>query len=230
MTPIRIFIGYDAREALAYHVLAQSIIERASVPVSITPLKREHMKRIYDRPRGPKESTDFSLTRFLVPALCDFKGVAIFMDCDMLCLTDIADVFLATPDLPNRAVYVCPHDYTPSSTTKFCGEPQTAYPRKNWSSFMVFNCENCKALKPSYVNEATGLELHRFQWTHDARIGHLPLEWNWLIGEYEMNFDAKVLHWTNGGPWFAETSDVDGAGAWREARFGLLESVEVTHG
>lgn len=212
--PIKIFIGWDSKEPIAYHVLCHSILRRTSVPVAITPLAINTLKNRYKRERGPTESTEFALTRFLVPSLCDFKGYAIFMDCDQLMLTDIADVFLETPHLPERAVYVCQHDYVPKQSTKFLGQAQTAYPKKNWSSFIVWNNAHCKTLTPEYVNSASPSDLHRFHWTFDQQIGALPLEWNYLAGEYEHTPNVKNVHYTNGGPWFQATATCDYADLW----------------
>jgi hypothetical protein len=214
MTPLKIFIGYDSREPIAYHVLAHSIMSRASIPVSITPLMQPALRQagLYTRERNPLESTAFSFTRFLVPYLSDYQGISIFMDCDMLCLADVADLrYLAIHS--SSAVSVCQHDYTPKDSTKFLGQPQTAYPRKNWSSLMVFNNGLCDALVPAYVNAASGLELHRFHWAGE-NIGALPLTWNWLVGEYPANDQAQNMHWTNGGPWFPEYAEVDHARLW----------------
>jgi len=216
MTPVKVFIGYDPRESVAFSVLAQSILRRASIPVSITPLALNNLKDIYTRQRGPTESTEFAMTRFLVPYLSDYRGFSIFMDCDMLCQADIAELMAEIGKDPFNAVWVCKHNYIPRESRKFLGQMQTAYPRKNWSSLMVFANAGCKALSPEYVNNASGLELHRFAWTTDDRIGSLPLEWNWLVGEYERNPDAKILHYTLGGPWFEETENCDHADEWRD--------------
>lgn len=221
MDPIRVFIGYDSREPIAFHVLAHSIQRRASLPVAITPLIQDQLRSLglYWRDRGPTESTEFSLTRFLVPALCGFTGYAIFLDCDMLCRMDVAELaplFAGhARECPPEAVWVCPHDYVPKAAMKFLGQVQTAYPRKNWSSLIVFNNERCRALSPGYVNSASGLELHRFHWIKDDEIGKLPLEWNFLVGEdNQSDQPPKILHYTNGGPWFPETRDCDHAGDW----------------
>lgn len=217
MRPFPIFIGYDERETVAYHVLANSLQRRASRPVAITPLVRRHLAGIYRRPHGPLESTDFSMTRFLVPYLCGFRGRALFLDCDMLCRADIFGLIdRASDDCRDAAVAVCKHEYLPSSESKFLGHVQTRYPRKNWSSLMLFQNEFCQALTPDYVNSATGLDLHRFAWTKDAAIGSLPLTWNWLIGEYPYNPSAEVLHYTLGGPWFPEHHACEGSDEWRE--------------
>jgi hypothetical protein len=214
MTPFKIFIGWDSREPIAFSVLAHSIVRRATIPVSIIPLALNGLQHVYTRERGPTESTEFSLTRFLVPSLSHYEGFSLFMDSDMLCQIDIGDLWLHLLANPGKAVYVCPHDYTPKPGAKFLGHTQTAYPRKNWSSFMVFDNARCKTLTPEYVNDATGLALHRLQWTTDALIGQLPLDFNWLVGEYPHHASARVLHYTLGGPWFPETRDCDHADDW----------------
>lgn len=229
--PLKIFIGYDSREPLAYHVLAHSILQRASVPVAIHPLVQSTLRTqgLYTRARGATESTEFSLTRFLVPALCGFRGHAVFMDCDMLCQADVAELWDVILE-QDVAVSVCQHDYTPTSATKFLDQVQTVYPRKNWSSFMVFCNAKCRALTPEYVNAASGLELHRFHWTTDAQIGALPLAWNWLIGPYAPNAAAKVLHWTDGGPWFEASRTAPHADAWFAELGAMLGGVPVRAG
>jgi hypothetical protein len=184
------------------------------VPVSIAPVARHHLKELYRRERGPTESTEFSLTRFLVPALSEFRGWSIFMDCDMLCRADIAELAREIERQPDKAVLVCQHDYVPKTQRKFLGQVQTKYPRKNWSSLMLFNNARCRALGPEYVNSASGLELHRFAWTGDESIGALPLEWNWLVGEYDHNPAAKIVHYTIGGPYFEAYRGCDYAAEW----------------
>jgi hypothetical protein len=176
---------------------------------------QSQLKGIYTRPRGPTESTEFSLTRFLVPALSGHRGWSIFMDCDMLCRADIAELQAHIDRQRDKAVLVCQHDYVPRTERKFLDQVQTKYPRKNWSSLMVFNNERCRKLTPEYVNSASGLELHRFAWLDDSLIGSLPLEWNWLVGEYPFNARARVVHFTLGGPYFEDYRDCDYADEWR---------------
>jgi lipopolysaccharide biosynthesis glycosyltransferase len=223
-TPLRIFIGYDSKEPTAYHVLAHSILRQASIPVAITPLALPNLARIYKRERGPLESTEFSLTRFLVPYLSNYEGHSVFLDCDMLCQADILELFFYILTFPEAALLVVPHDYTPKSSTKFLGQVQSVYPRKNWSSMMVFNNERCKALTPDYVNSASGAELHQFKWLDDSEIEFLPPEWNWLVGEYRPNPNAKLLHYTLGGPWFPETADCDHSDLWEAEKRRLLHT------
>jgi hypothetical protein len=211
---ISIYIGYDARESVAFHTLAHSILRRATVPISIAPLVQSQLRRLYHRTRGPTESTEFSLTRFLVPQLSGFSGWSLFMDCDMLCRVDIAELMKEVERQPDKAVLVCKHDYVPKTRRKFLDQVQTRYARKNWSSLMIFNNARCRALSADYVNSASGLDLHRFAWTDDGLIGGLPLEWNWLVGEYAYNPAAKIVHFTIGGPYFAAYRDCDYAGEW----------------
>jgi hypothetical protein len=211
---LNIFIGYDPKESVAFHALAHSILRRASVPVAIAPLVRSQLKAIYTRDRGPTESTEFSLTRFLVPSLSQFRGWSVFLDCDMLCRADVAELAAISEHHEDKAVLVCKHDYVPKTERKFLDQPQTKYPRKNWSSLMLFNNRRCAALAPEYVNNAPGLDLHRFAWTEDARIGELPLEWNWLVGEYDYNPAAKIVHYTLGGPYFDDYRGCDYADEW----------------
>jgi hypothetical protein len=211
---LQLYIGYDPRESVAFYTLAHSIFTRSSIPLSIAPLMRRHLGHLYTRPRGPTESTEFSLTRFLVPALSDYHGWSIYMDCDMLCRADIAGLAALIDNHRDKAVLVCQHDYVPQSERKFLNQVQTKYPRKNWSSLMLFNNERCKALTPEYVNSASGLDLHRFAWVADSSIGSVPLEWNWLVSEYEHRADAKLVHFTRGGPYFEDFRDCDYAAEW----------------
>jgi len=210
---LKIFIGYDEVETVAFHTLVQSIINLSTEPVEIMPLKLSMLPE-YTRQRQPQQSNEFSFSRFFVPYLCGFKGKALFIDCDMMFREDPKELFKLIND--NQSISVVKHDYTPKTKTKFLGSIQYQYPRKNWSSVMLFNCEHtdCKRLTPDFINNADGLELHRFWWTHDDYIGELPVEWNHLVGEYQKNKDAKLVHWTLGGPYFIDYHDTEYAGEW----------------
>lgn len=213
--PVRVFIGYDPREAVAYHVLCHSIIRRASCPVMITPIALHNFKLVFSRERNPLQSTDFAFARFLVPWACHYEGWALFMDCDMLMRADISQLWLLRDY--RYALQVVKHDYIPCSKIKFLDQPQIAYPRKNWSSMILFNNGKCRALTPKYINEATGLELHQFKWLEDDRaIGSLSPEWNHLVGEYAHDPNAKLVHFTLGGPYFHKYFGCDYADEWRE--------------
>ena len=213
--PLRVFLGWDSKEPLAFAVAAHSILRRASRPVCIVPLALSNLRKLYMRQRGPTESTEFSLTRFLVPFLSSYHGVSVFMDCDVIVQADVYDLLLYPLAYPDKAVFVCQHDYIPKALIKFDGHEQTKYPRKNWSSVMLFANDRCKALTPEYVNKASGLELHRFQWVQDELIGALPLEWNHLVGEGNQSKETpKIIHYTNGGPWFETHKYEPFAEAW----------------
>lgn len=212
---IRIFIGYDPREAAAYSVLAHSINARASQPVSITPLMLSQLKGIMTRERDPKQSTDFAFSRFLVPYLSGYEGWSIFMDCDMIVLDDIAKLFALQDD--RYAVMCVKHHHEPKEDQKFLGQVQTRYEKKNWSSVMMFNNAKCGALTPDYVNTATGLQLHQFKWlNNDDLIGEIPHRWNHLVDYDEPISDPGLLHYTIGGPYFKAYENCGYAKEWRE--------------
>ena len=210
---INIFIGYDNKEKVAFNVLSYSILKHSTRPVSITPVYLKNIKDNFTRERSNIESTEFSFSRFIVPHLMNYKGWALFMDCDQLMMTDVAELWRLRDE--KYALQVCKHDYIPRTEKKFLGQTQTKYVKKNWSSFMLMNCDKCTALTPDYVNSATGLQLHQFKWLeNDDMIGDLPLEWNWLVSEYEFNDKAKNVHFTEGGPWFEEYKGVDYSKDW----------------
>ena len=210
-----IYVGFDSKEVVAYHVLCQSILDLSSIPVRFTPLNLNNMKAIFGRERHPLQSTEFSFSRFLVPYLSSYSGWSLFMDCDMISRVDLAELIEHCDN--EKAVMVCKHDYVPKEDTKFLGQVQTKFEKKNWSSVMLFNNELCRALTPNYVERASGLELHQFKWLdHESQIGSLPLEWNWLVGDYDYNPDAKIVHFTSGGPYFDDYTGCDYSDEWRQ--------------
>ncbi len=221
---IPIFIGYDPRERAATNVLIDSLYQNSSIPLSITPLITTQLiqEGIYWREKDPKQSTAFSFTRFLVPYLMNYKGWAFFLDCDMLCKDDIAKLWNKKDDI--YSIMCVKHEHIPRESKKFQGEVQSVYPRKNWSSLILFNCEKCKKLNPDYVNSATGLELHRFLWLEkDTQIGEISEEWNFLVdvnNDEKVQNELKILHWTLGGPWFKDQRTMGGklAADWFAAR------------
>jgi hypothetical protein len=218
---IRVFIGFDRREVAAYNVLAHSIQARASQPVAIAPIMLSQLHDIFQRERHPLQSTDFSFSRFLTPFLSGFEGWSIFMDCDMLLQADIAQLWALRDE--RYAVMVVKHEHTPTETRKFLNEPQSAYAKKNWSSVMLFNNAKCQTLTPAYVNTATGLELHQFKWLdHDDLIGALPPQWNHLVGYDKPRSDAALVHYTLGGPYFAEYAQCEYAKEWLRERDAML--------
>jgi hypothetical protein len=214
---IKVFVGFDRVESVAWHTMVHSILRQSSRPVAIVPIFLDNLRGIFTRERDPKQSNDFSFTRFLVPYLCGYEGYGIFFDCDMMLRTDIARIFDAVEADPGRAVYVVQHDYEPQDKVKFLNTVQYKYPRKNWSSVVLWNCSHTsnRAVTTDFVNSASGMELHRFSWLKDEEIGELDLRWNWLVGEYaEPPADVFNVHWTVGGPYFLEYQDVDFSGEW----------------
>jgi lipopolysaccharide biosynthesis glycosyltransferase len=175
---INVFIGYDSKEKIAYHILSESILRHSSVPVSFTPIYLPNIQDSFNRPRNSLSSTEFSFSRFIVPYLMNYDGWALFLDCDMLFKSDIKELW----DLRNDdyAVMCCQHNYTPKS----------------------------------YIHNASGLELHQFKWLEDNQVGGLPLEWNWLAGEYPYNPNAKNIHFTEGGCYFEKYEDCDYSSDW----------------
>jgi len=212
---------------VAYHVLCQSSLQNSSRPVRFTPINLANLGGIFQRPTSGKQSTEFSFTRFLTPYLSGYDGWSLYMDCDMLSRGDISELFALADE--RYAVMVCQHDYVPKDDdTKFLGRPQTPYAKKNWSSVMLMNTPRCRPLTPSYVQNASGLDLHQFRWLEsEDQIGALPLEWNWLVGEYDANPDARIVHFTRGGPYIAGYEACDYAEEWRAA---LARAVEARGG
>jgi lipopolysaccharide biosynthesis glycosyltransferase len=218
MKPLRIFVGWDSREDIAYQVCRRSIEQHSSIPLQIAPIRQGDLRArgIYSRGPDALSSTEFSFTRFLTPYLAGYDGWAIFVDCDFLFRRDIAGI-LDYLD-PSKALYCVKHDYTPPETTKMDGQQQTQYPRKNWSSFMLINCghEQVRRLTPELVNTESGLFLHRFNWLTDDVIGSLPVTWNYLEGWHTKD-DCEnpiAVHFTRGGPWFESYRNVEYGSEW----------------
>lgn len=212
MQPIPIFVGYDPREAVAYHTCVNSIIRQASQPVAIIPLALNLFKDYTET--HTDGSNHFIYSRFLVPHLMNYVGHAIFIDGDMIVRGDIAELWnLRRHDVD---VQVVKHDYKTCMTEKYLGSRNEDYPRKNWSSVILWNCQNPanKRLTPNFVEKATGAELHRFTWIKDERIGELPIEWNWLPDEFGANPAAKLLHYTLGAPCFHEFATTPQSDEW----------------
>lgn len=188
---IRIFLGYDKRQAITYNVARFSIERRSSVPVSITPLIIDQL------PLKRKGLTDFSFSRFLVPYLCEFKGTAIFLDADILCLEDIEKMSAWVKSDGEWAVAVrkSPH-------------------RFEWASVMKFNCEHPanRILTPEYIETAQGL--HGLNWVDDSLIAELSHNWNHLVGYDEPQSGMSLIHFTQGIPVFQETEGSEYKAEW----------------
>jgi lipopolysaccharide biosynthesis glycosyltransferase len=213
MKPLNIFVGYDGNvEPIAYHTFCQSVIEKASIPVSFTALALNTLKGYTET--HTDGSNAFIYSRFLVPYLMDYKGYALFVDGDMIIRGDIAEILQYIDQ--SKAVSVVKHDYTTKHPIKYLGAKNEDYPCKNWSSVMLFNCgaRQNKYLTPEYVMRATGKKLHRFEWLRTKEIGELPKEWNWLVTEQEYNPDAKLVHFTLGTCCFKDYQNCDYSKEW----------------
>jgi lipopolysaccharide biosynthesis glycosyltransferase len=213
---INIFIGYDHREAIAYHVCANSIIRQSSKPISLIPLALRNLQDYEEK--HTDGSNQFIYSRFLVPHLMEYKGWAIFMDGDMLVRDDIVKLWEMRDD--TKAVQVVKHDYKTKLSEKYLGSKNEDYPRKNWSSVILWNCGHPAnaAVTPEFVQNATGSQVHRFTWLTDDLIGELPIEWNWLPDEFGANLDAKLIHYTLGTPCFHDFATTPMADEWHRER------------
>jgi lipopolysaccharide biosynthesis glycosyltransferase len=223
---MKVFVGYDTREDIAYQVCKHSI-ESKSKLADVRPLKQQELRDAgwYTRPIDKLASTEFTFTRFLIPELTNFKGWALFMDCDMILTTDIKELFDQAD--PKYAVMCVQHDYTPKEGTKMDGQKQTIYPRKNWSSVMLFNCAHPSnaALTMDFVNnpEINGAYLHRFSWLKDEEIGELDHTWNYLVGVYDDIDKPNLIHYTEGGPWFENYRDCEFNELWKQELYDMFK-------
>ncbi len=216
--PFPVYVGWDSREDIAYQVCQHSMLRNASVPLDIKRLVQKDLRAqgIYSRGEDPLSSTEFTYTRFLVPHLAGYRGWALFCDCDFLWLGDVKDLIALIDE--RYAVMCVHHDHRPPEKTKMDGAVQTVYPRKNWSSMILYNCGHPAnaALTPEVVSSETGAFLHRFSWLADDLIGEVGETWNWLDGWCEKPADGppNVVHHTRGGPWFDNWQHVDYADLW----------------
>jgi hypothetical protein len=182
---MRIFIGIDPRAAVAYNVLQWSIIRRASKPVQIVPLVLGQL------PLTRKGLTHFTYSRYLAPWLCNYQGISVFMDSDMLVLGDVYDL----------------KEYADAAVSVVKGKE-----RFEWPSMMVFNNEKCGELTPDFINDENN-HPQNFEWADE--VGELPGEWNHCVG-YDEPCDAKLVHFTMGIPHFPECRLSEYADVWKE--------------
>jgi len=214
---LKIFVGFDGKvEPVAYHTFCQSVIEKSSIPVSFTPLALNTLSEYKET--HTDGSNAFIYSRFLVPYLCDFKGMALFVDGDMICRADIAEILWEHEQ--DHAVKVVKHYYQTKHPVKYLGAKNEDYPKKNWSSVMLWNCGHHlnKQLTPQFVMDKPGKYLHRFEWLKypEEQVGKLDETWNWLETEYEYNPDAKLIHHTLGTPCFKDYQNTDYSQEWWE--------------
>ena len=223
---MKVFVGYDPREDIAYQVCKHSILTKQP-DADVRPLVQKELRDAgwYTRPVDKLASTEFTFTRFLVPELMNFKGWAVFMDCDMILTTDIKKLFDQADD--RYAVMCVQHDYTPKEGFKMDGQKQTVYPRKNWSSVVLFNCGHPSnaVLTQDQINstELNGAYFHRFSWLKDEEIGKLDHTWNYLVGVYDDIEKPNLIHYTEGGPWFENYRDCEFHELWKQELFDMMK-------
>lgn len=230
MKRLSIWIGFDPRETAAFAVARETARQHVNGPIPIRGVVLDELKAkgLYTRPTeqrlgktwdvisGAYNSTEFSVSRFLVPHLAR-SGWALFMDCDVL-VRGRLDPLLHEMN-PEKAVYVVKHQYEPQEEEKMDGQVQSNYHRKNWSSVCLWNVDHPanKNLTVDIVNCLPGRDLHGFKWLQDKDIGELPPEYNYLVGHTKINTEPKVVHFTEGGPWFTGFEKVEYADEWRAA-------------
>lgn len=221
-SPIRLFLGYDSRLPLPYHVFLQSMMKHASRPISVTPLALNHLDKILTRKRMPDQLTDFTYSRFLIPYLCQYEGWAIFMDAtDMLLRDDIAKLW----DLRDSQydVLLVKHPDIQGQHS-FMNKSIESYKMFNWSSLMLFNNAACMTLSIDYVNTASYHDLHQFKWIEDHnKIGELPKRWNYLVGYHPPSKNISLVHWTQGAPHLEGSDDrVEYEEEWKQIKDELI--------
>jgi len=223
---MKVFVGYEPREDIAYQVCKHSI-QTKQPKAEVRPLIQKELRDAgwYSRPVDKLASTEFTFTRFLIPELMNFKGWAVFMDCDMILTTDIKELFDQADD--KYAVMCVQHDYTPREGIKMDGQKQTIYPRKNWSSVVLWNCSHPsnRVVTQDFVNdtELNGAYMHRFSWLKDEEIGELDHTWNYLVGVYDDIETPKLIHYTEGGPWFENYRDCEFNELWKKELYDMFK-------
>ena len=202
--PLNLYIGYDTKEKIASDVCEYSVKKNSSINLTVDLLIKKNLeeKKLLYRKDDKLSSTEFTFSRFLVPFLNEYKGWAIFCDCDFLWTGDIKRLLDKKDE--KYAVMCVQHDYNPKSEIKMDGRQQLMYPRKNWSSMVLWNCSHPanKKIDINMVNNETGKFLHRFGWLEDKLIGNLDYKWNWLVGWYAetSNNKPEAIQFTEGGP------------------------------
>lgn len=217
---IKLYCGYDPREAAGYYAFQDSVIENSTEPFSITPLTGKQ-----------SDGTNaFTYARFGVPEVSGFAGFAIFADAsDMLLVGDLKDLWKMRDK--KYAVQVVKHDYKTKHPRKYLGQDMESanedYPRKNWSSLVIWNCGHMAHFRHrKELRSDDGAFLHRFAWLDDEEIGEIPVEWNWLADEYGENEDAKLLHWTCGMPGFYQYKNAPHASKWQQSMRRVMKGVD----
>lgn len=215
-----VWIGHDAPTPMLTEICEHSLLENSTMPTEVRVLDQEELRSmsLYQRSRDSHSTTQHTFTRFLVPRLMNYQGWAVYCDSDFVWIADIAELLALADD--RYAVMVVKHDYRSTSRVKRNGQPQANYPRKNWSSMILWNCAHPKnrALDPMTVATWSRERLQQFQWLDNKDIGTLAPRWNWLVNWYDEKYDGQpgALHFTEGGPWLDNYQRCDYARLWHE--------------
>lgn len=211
---MNIYIGHDSRFPEATKVCEKSIKDNSGkLEHNIKFLDKAILFRlsIYDREDVPGESTEFSFTRFYVPLLSQYSGISLFIDNDF--------VFKCNPSemekyLKNKPVAVVKHKLDNVHNNKMGGVENKSYPKKCWSSLMLFNNSKLKHLTKEYLDNASPADLHQFAWVDEKDISEIPRSYNHLVGYYKKHNKIKAIHYTQGGPWFKEYKNSELSEEW----------------
>ena len=218
---INLYIGHDPRESVGTHVFLSSLLKQTTAPVAVTFLHKPMLHRLFggDIAEG---TNAFTLSRFLIPFIQNWRGDAIYMDgADMLLKADLGQLEVWRD--PYKAVQVVKHEYQTNDPLKYRGTSMEAentdYGRKNWASMMLISCHHYawRKMTPQYLRSASKVEILNFSWMEDGYIGEIPKTWNWLADEYGFNADAKLLHWTQGIPGFNHYKYAPHGDDWHKA-------------
>jgi len=224
LNKITVVVGFDQREAIAYHSFCQSILEKSTIPVQFIPLAINSLYFYIENHNDG--SNNFIYSRFLTPYICDFKGFAVYADGDMICNADILE--LADLFDTSKAVQLVKHEYKTKRSIKYFGNENKNYPRKNWSSMVIFNCQHPanSVLTPQFIQEHDGAFLHRFQWLQDDEIGELDSTWNYLAIEYKPRKEAKLIHYTLGTPCLEDFKNTEMSEIWWNTYGRVIEGLD----
>ncbi|MEO6711700.1 MAG: glycosyltransferase [Planctomycetota bacterium] len=224
---LRVYIGFDEREAEAAMVARSSLLKVSGIEPEFLRADRlrdagllsrisDHRGQHYDLISNAPKSTEFAVSRFLTPLLCQ-SGFALFVDCDVVFLRDPREMLKGIK--LDAAVSVVKHDYTPRAGMKMDGQVQSNYPGKNRSSVALYQCDHPanRRLSLHDINSRPGRDLHRFYWLHDAEIGTLDPAWNWLVNETDQPANLGIAHFTRGGPWLKDWTPMPHDEIWLQA-------------
>lgn len=193
---MRVFIGVDPRQPLGYNVLQHSIHRHAKGRVIVEPLW------LHKLPIKRRSLTEFTFSRYLVPWLCGYEGVGVFMDADIVVMGDIADLFA-------------------QADGKSAVQVMQEQPKFEWPSVMLFNNQHCRNLTPEWIDDLAN-KPQALEW---GTVGTFTPEWNHCVNKVPYVEGAKLYHYTEGVPAWEEVQGSPADKHWFEARDAMLHTV-----